>query len=104
MNRKYVLLAIAALALVALWYFNRQGLLFEGFTQKNNEMGKKGVFEYFNDAQKELGCKTLKEQVALYTDMLKTPASTDEEKEMQKEITKTIENLNAELMNQSCPA
>ncbi len=101
-SAKYVLLAVAVAALVALWYLNRQGYLYEGFTEKKESNGSKSIFENFNDAQKEIACKTLAEQMKLYSEMLKTPASTDEEKEMQKGIAKTVETLKEEQMKQAC--
>lgn len=99
---KYALLAVAALALIALWYLRRQGYIYEGFAEKQKENGSKDIFENFNDAQKELACKTIGDQIKLYSDMMKTPASTDEEKEMQAGIAKTIETLKLEQMKQAC--
>ncbi len=100
---KYMLLVVALAALIALWYLKRQGYLYEGFAEKKEEAASgKTIFENFNDAQKEIACKTLAEQMKLYTEMLKTPASTDEEREMQKGIAKTVETLKEEQMKQSC--
>lgn len=100
---KYILLVVAALALVALWYLKREGYIYEGFAEQEKKEGSKNIFENFNDAQKDLACKTIAEQIKLYSDMMKNPASTDQDKEMQAGISKTIETLKAEQMKQACP-
>ncbi len=101
MNRKYVLLGVAALALVVIWYLNRQGLMYEGFTQ-NGEVDMKKLFENFNVPQKEEACKSLVEQMNMYTDILNKPANTEEEKLKKEEVTKAVEMMKKQAATLGC--
>ena len=102
MNRKYVLLAVAALALVALWYLNRQGVFYEGFTQNAQGDMNRNLFENFNTVQKEEACKSLAEQMKMYDDLLNAPANTEEEKTKKVETAKAIEMMKKQAETLGC--
>ncbi len=102
MNRKYVLLGVAAFALVVIWYLNRQGLLYEGFTQ-GEQADMKKLFENFNVPQKEEACKSLVEQMNMYKDILNKPAETEEEKLKKDEVTKAVEMMKKQAAALDCP-
>ncbi len=98
---KYALLIVTGLALVALWWVNRQKLYTETFTtqrQSNN------LLENFNTVQKEMACKALEEQVKMYEDMLKAGGSTEEEKKRLVDISTTISLLKKQQKEQGCVA
>ena len=99
-TRKYVLLAVAVLALVALWYMNRQKIFAEAF--ENEAANPRKNIEKFNTVQKEMACKSFEEQIKMYEEMVKKGGSTEEEKKMLTEVAKTVESLKAEQAKMGC--
>jgi hypothetical protein len=99
-TRGHMLMAVAALALIAVWYISKQKVVSEAFVVPKD--GR--LMESFNSMQKEMACKVLEEQLTMYSDMLKNPATTDEDKKMQEGIAKTVDGLKSEQVKQGCKA
>jgi hypothetical protein len=96
---KYALLIVTGLALVALWWVNRQKLYTETFTTQRQSGN---LFENFNTAQKDEACKSLEEQLKMYSDLLNQAATTEEEKQKKMEISTAVEKMKEQAATLQC--
>lgn len=101
-TRGHILMAVAALALIAVWYISKNKLISETFVVKKKEEEIRIPYEKFSNMQKKIVCDTLKEQEKTYLDTLKKAPTTAEEKSSQDDIKTSMKGLREEMVKAGC--